>query len=305
MRRLALAAAIYLLLCAAGGVAVTERALHVPRVPLTADDTRRAETLTAALGARLEAVATTAADGIVLRGWLITPATPLPHTVLLLHGTAANRAAMLDAARPVLEAGYRALLVDLRASGESGGAVGTIGALEDDDSRRWIAWLRRDVSDGCVYPYGMSLGAGMAILAASVPGVCAAVADSTSASPRDVAIDGIARLTHTGRWLGQTLLRPAIEFGFLHVRWRYGARLDAASALAAAARPGAPLFVIHGLADELSPAVHSTWLAHANPGRVTLWLVPGATHVQSHRVVAADYRARLLGFLAAHTQPQS
>lgn len=301
--RLALLAGVYLLVCAAGGACVTDAALHRPRVLLTQGDTRHAEELAASLGARLDMVAIVAADAVTLHGWLVSPERASGSAVLLLHGSVSNRASMLEAATPFVEDGHRALIVDLRAGGESGGAIGTFGAREADDTRRWIAWLRRQNGEGCVYTFGGSLGAAIAIQAADAPGVCAAIADSGFTSLRDVAADRIGQRLGAGHWLGHAVLGPGVELGFLYARARYGVDLGQASALDAAARSGAPIFVIHGLEDDNSPPRNAQRLAQANPARVTLWLVPGAGHGQTRQVAGDAYPARVRAFLAAHRRP--
>ena len=42
----------------------------------------------------------------------------------------------------------------------------------------------------------------------------------------------------------------------------------------------------------------------ANPARVTTWLVPGAGHGGALATAPAEYRQRVIGFMATHRQPQ-
>ncbi len=191
---------------------------------------------------------------------------------------------MTSAVRLFLEAGYRTLAVDLRAHGESDGEFGTSSVREADDVRRWTAWLRTGAPDGCVYVFGGSLGAGFAVQAADAPGLCGVVAVSVFASLRETVFDRIGQPLHTGPWVGRTLLRPGVEFGFLYARLRYGLELGGASAVAAAAQPGAPILLIHGTDDDNTPVRHALMIHAANPARVSLWLVPGGTHENIRQV---------------------
>jgi len=301
MKRLAIVAILYLGISIAGGVGVAERVVHrVVRQPITAADRAVASDLARALGAGLESVSVTADDGARLQGWLFTPSGPHADSVLLLHGISSNRAAMTGMARLFLAAGYRTLAVDLRAHGDSDGEFGISGPREAEDVRRWIAWLRNPPSHGCVYAFGSSLGAGLAVQAADAPGLCAVVAVSAYTSLQETVFDRIGERLHTGRWVGRTLLFPAVKFGFLYVRFRYGLHLNVASAADSAASPGAPILLIHGTDDDNTPVRHAQNIIAANPSRVSVWLVPGATHENVGQVAGAAYPARILDFFASH-----
>jgi pimeloyl-ACP methyl ester carboxylesterase len=298
MKRLAIVAAVYVVLCLAGGVAVAERAVHrAVRQPITVTDRAAAADLARTLGAGLESVSLSAGDGAALRGWLFSPSRPNTHSVLLLHGITSNRAAMIGAARLFLAAGYRALAVDLRAHGDSDGEFGVSGLLEADDARRWIAWLRNGRPDACAYAFGISLGAGIAVQAADAPGLCAVVAVSVFESLRETVFDRIGDQLHTGPWAGRTVLRPGVELGFLYLHVRYGVD-PTASAADAAAGPGAPILLIHGIEDDNTPVRHAQSIHAVNPARVSLWLVPGATHRNMGQVAGPAYSIRILDFLA-------
>jgi uncharacterized protein len=301
MKRVGALAALYVGLCFVGGAVFAERGVHrVVRRPIAVADRTAAADLARALGARLETVSMSAGDGATMQGWLFTPSPPNTHSVLLLHGITGNRAGMTGAARLFLEAGYRTLAVDLRAHGESDGEFGTSSARDADDVRRWIAWLRTGAPDGCVYAFGGSLGAGFAVQAADAPGLCGVVAVSLFASLRETTFDRIGQQLHTGPWVGRTLLRPGVEFGFLYARLRYGLDLGGASAVAAATRPGAPILLIHGTDDDNTPVRHAQMIHAANRARVSLWLVPGGTHENIRQVAGREYSVRILGFCAAH-----
>jgi pimeloyl-ACP methyl ester carboxylesterase len=301
MKSLAILAAAYVGLSIVGGVAFAERAIHrAARNPITAADRAVATELARTLGAGLENVSVSADDGAALRGWLFTPSRPNTHSVLLLHGVTSNRAAMMGAARLFLEAGYRTLAADLRAHGDSDGEFGVSGLREAGDVRRWIVWLRNERSHGCVYAFGGSLGAGLAVQAADAPGLCAVVAVSVFASLRETVFDRIGERLNMGPWAGRTLLRPGVEFGFVYVRFRYGLDLAAASAAKAAAGPGPPILLIHGTDDDNTPVRHALSIHAVNPARVSLWLVPGATHQNVGQVAGSAYSDRILGFLASH-----
>jgi fermentation-respiration switch protein FrsA (DUF1100 family) len=156
-------------------------------------------------------------------------------------------------------------------------------------------------NDGsCVYTFGQSLGAAHALGASDAPGLCGVIAQSGFASLREITFDRIGQQAYTGHWLGRTLFRPGVEFAFLYARARYGIDFGAASAAAAVARPGAPILLIHGVADDNVPVRHAEIIRLANPDRVTEWLMPGAGHGNPAETGASEYGQRVAGFLAAH-----
>jgi uncharacterized protein len=89
-------------------------------------------------GAELQTAAIQAADGAVLQGWYVVPDHQNGQAVILLHGIGDNRGGLAGYGQAFLRQGYRILLPDSRAHGESGGDVATYGLLESDDIHRWV-----------------------------------------------------------------------------------------------------------------------------------------------------------------------
>ena len=299
MRRMLAVAGVYLALSLAVGAVLAERAFHRPRTLLAPGDHRRASALAAAAGGTLETVTVRAGDGARLEGWWIAPGRSNGHTVILLHGITSNRAALLNLADRVLARGYHALAVDGRAHGASDGDLIAFGGREAGDTRRWVEWVRTRQSAGCVFLIGDSLGAAIALQASGESGVCAVVAQSAYTGLREVAFDRVGQMLGTGRWVGQSVFRPAIESGLLFVRLRHG--VSPGSASAAIATPGPPVLLIHGERDTNTPVRHAMELQQANPSRVTLWIVPGGGH-EGLAAASPDYEERVFAFLAANAE---
>ena len=118
-------------------------------------------------GTAVTEVATTAADGVVVRGWLCT-ADPT-RCVLLAAGIRGNRGSLIGPAEFWLRRGWSVLLVDLRGTGTSTPTPIAFGWHEATDLLAWCALLRgRGV--GRIGAHGHSLGAA-AIVYASARGV--------------------------------------------------------------------------------------------------------------------------------------
>lgn len=109
-------------------------------------------------GHAIEAVATTTADGLTVRGWLVRAFPDSRDCAVLATGIRGNRTSVLAGAEWYLARGWSALVVDLRATGESDGGRVSMGWHEAADLRAWYALLReRGFTRLCAH--GQSLGA--------------------------------------------------------------------------------------------------------------------------------------------------
>jgi pimeloyl-ACP methyl ester carboxylesterase len=100
-------------------------------------------------------------DGVMLRGWLAD----VPNargTVVIGHGYRDDRRQMLPLVPALAALGLRALLIDFRAHGRSGGSRITIGVEEALDVRASLAWAR--ALGGPVSYVGFSMGAAAYLL---------------------------------------------------------------------------------------------------------------------------------------------
>ena len=90
-------------------------------------------------------------------------------TIFVLHGVLDRSAVMLPAARSLADAGYRAVLVDLRGRGRSTGEFMTFGLQEAKDLSQVIDALeRRGLVAGKLGAYGISYGATTSIHLAAI-----------------------------------------------------------------------------------------------------------------------------------------
>ncbi len=269
------------------GVVLIEFLLHRPRLSVPVVP-----------GARN--VEITAADSNVLRGWLLTPPDPIGNAVLILHGSATNRASQLALAKMFLGHGYTVLAPDNRGHGESGGAITTYGLLEADDVHRWVSWLIDDQHPRHVFGIGESLGGAVLIESLAVePRFSAIVAESAYSSFERIARDRVAERLPIPQPAGRLLAAPPVWAGFLYARLRYGLDFRDASPEAAITRSTTPVLLIHGLNDTQTPPEHSRILAGKNPRSTTLWLVPGAGHTGAFGTAPQEFETRVLSFFAA------
>ena len=194
---------VWIGICAGIGIMAAEMALHPGRRALGTHAKENASDVAARNGAELTEVAVTAVDGVTLRAWSIRHFHGNGDAVILLHGHTDNRAGMLGNADLLLRHGFAVLLPDARAHGISGGDISTCGVMESGDIRRWFDSVQKAEAPRCVD--------GLAV-----------VAECPFASFREASYDRLAERLDAGAWLGRTLLRPAVDTGFLYTRWKYG-----------------------------------------------------------------------------------
>jgi pimeloyl-ACP methyl ester carboxylesterase len=213
-----------------------------------------------------------------LVSWVVGPRVgPAKGTVALLHGVRMNKQSLVPVGVALSDAGYRAVLVDLRGHGESSGRYLTYGSVEARDISRVLdAVARRESSAACTGVYGFSYGAAVAIeLAARDARVSAVVAVAPFSSLREVAGD------YERKYLPAPL--KLIPDAWFQSAIDEGARLaefdpDRAAPLQAVGHFDADLLLIHGTADTQVPQRHSETLARAAGARAELLTILGATH---------------------------
>jgi dipeptidyl aminopeptidase/acylaminoacyl peptidase len=213
-----------------------------------------------------------------LVSWVVEPRHGTPKgTVLLLHGVRMDKQSLVPVGVALSNAGYRAVLVDLRGHGESSGRYLTYGSVEARDLSRVLDALgARRPSLGCTGVYGFSYGAAVAIeLAARDPRLKAVVAVAPFSSLREVTTDYEQKyLPAPLRLIPDAWFQGAIDEGAKLAEFDP----DRATPVRAVARTFADILLIHGTADTQVPPHHSEMLLKAAGDRAELLAIPGATH---------------------------
>jgi pimeloyl-ACP methyl ester carboxylesterase len=238
-----------------------------------------------------------ARDHARLEASFVTPTQHSTKCVLMMHGIGANRDSMQGFVPLFTSQGYRVLLPDGRANGNSGGELITYGLLEKYDTIDWAHWLR---TEGCqsIFGLGESLGAAILIQSSAVdPVFKSIVAECSYADLRGVGEYRVQRMAPLPPWLARPASEAMLEFAFLYARPRFGVDLSKVSPVTDIARTKTPILLIHGLADTRTPPWNSEELAKANP-RAALWLVPGAGHVGASRARPEEFNRRVLDWFA-------
>jgi pimeloyl-ACP methyl ester carboxylesterase len=235
----------------------------------------------------------TTAD-VELAGWSIHTVHGAP-AVVLVHGFKSSREEMLPWARLFHDAGYNVLLFDTQGCGQSGGSTVGLGATEPRDISLAVNAARGEFGTIKVAVLGISLGAGAAILAAADdPDISAVIADSAW-TDQDLQLSRLSFLP-----LGQIRV-PLPPYGIAAVNAFVGADVTRARPLDAIGRIAPrPILLIHSADDDnaTTPVEGARRLFAAAAEPKDLWIAPRGGHVGAINAFPAEYRARVLDFLA-------
>ena len=213
-------------------------------------------------------------DGLQLRGRYYErfPGAPVE---LMFHGYRGN--AMRDLCGGVqrcFACGRNALLVDQRASGDSGGNVITFGIRERKDCLAWVDFMIAHFgADVKIILTGISMGAATVLMAAGeeLPdNVIGVLANCGYTSAKDIICKVISQMK----------LPPKLAYPFV----KLGARLfggfdpEEAAPIDAVKRAKVPVIFFHGENDDFVPCDMSRQMYDACVSRKHLHTVPGAAH---------------------------
>jgi fermentation-respiration switch protein FrsA (DUF1100 family) len=275
-------------------------ALHLKRRPLHHSEQFEAN-VEQQFRARVEVVSIGAYDNVILSGWYVHPQDANGRSVILLHGVTDNREGVSGYALMFLHHGYSVLMPDSREHGESGGDIATYGVRERDDVLRWSDWLKLRTR-GCIYLFGESMGAAIALQASAIiPQLCATAVESPYSTFREIAYDRISQQTHLGSWFPHTIARPTLEFALMYAQVRYEVSLEDSNPSRAIYQSKVPILIICGTADRNISMRHSLLLAKAGESHVQLWIVSGADHGGAVRVAPKEFEDRVTGWFQIHS----
>jgi len=280
-----------------GGWLVAPSFLHPVRRPLTPDLVQQAQASFATVGSRPETLDVPSTDGVMLRGWKVRAAQPNGTWVLLFHGVADNRTGVVEHALVLLRAGYCVTLMDARAHGASDGPIATYGWLERQDTRAILDALVAAEHPAHIYALGESMGAGIALQSAALyPRIEAVVAEAPFASLREASYDYAGLQTYA--WLGKTLFAPGAWVMLARGQRLAGFPAADVSPERSVVVRAFPVLLICDEADTTLPCRHAKRIYAAARGPKSLWIVPHAYHTAALGYEPAEFRRRVLHFLA-------
>jgi dipeptidyl aminopeptidase/acylaminoacyl peptidase len=246
-------------------------------------------TTPAAVGMTYDDVKLTTEDGLRLAAWYM-PSTNRA-ALIMLHGLGGNRANDLDLARELVDHGYGVLVPDLRAHGDSEGAVCTLGVTEVRDVRAAVRYLQEqpDVDADRIGVYGASLGGATAIMAgAEIPELRAVATYASFSSIEWVVRNQFSRLESVPDWLAPLVVGMG--------SWQAGVSASDIAPVRQIRRISPrPVMIMHGQLDQFFVVENARLLFEAAQQPKELWIDQGVGH---QRQLGTDgvYLARLLRF---------
>ncbi len=233
----------------------------------------------------------TTKDGISLKGWIIDPKGEEKNPIIIImHGYTSCKASnlILSVSRDLAQRGYRIVLFDFRAHGESGGDMTTIGPLEAKyDAKAVIDYISRGYPNRSIVLMGYSMGAVVAIMEGNNDTrVSAIIADSPYPLLNEV----------VPRWLKAKM---GIPTWYSHIIGFFGekiAGIDTNYGPMKLYKINKPLLVIVGTKDPLLREDEANKLAAKSCcGRALI--VNGAGHVDSYDVLNGKYIEEITRFI--------
>jgi dipeptidyl aminopeptidase/acylaminoacyl peptidase len=207
--------------------------------------------------------------------WVIDPPGSPRGVILVLHGVRDQKRSQLSLGKMLANAGYRAVLIDLRGHGESTGDWLTYGVVDSHDLVQVIDALeKQNLITGPIGAMSASYGASVAIQAAAIdPRVESIVAIAPFTSLSDV-------VPHYVRHYGFGWLIPKrkIAEGIALTGQLATFGPQQASPLRAIANTNAHELLIHGKNDHHIPCEHSQRLSAAASDRTKLILIDAEDH---------------------------
>jgi len=229
-------------------------------------------------------------SGGSVAGWF-TPGEAGRGAVLLLHGVRGSRHAMTARALFLHRAGLATLSIDLPGHGESPAPHITFGANESHGAAAALAWLAARCPGERIGAIGVSLGAASLVLARPDPAPVAVVLESMYPTIEEAVADRLA--AHVGP--PAAVLAPALLW---QMPWRLGVTAAQLHPIDVLPSLRSPLLVVAGDADRHTTLAETRRLFDAARGvPKSLWIVPGAAHVDLHAFARADYERRVGGFM--------
>lgn len=322
MRRRVIRIALILLLLpplvgAVAGWLVAPWYLKPIRRELTPDLIREADASFAVSHADREEFDIRAQDGVLLRGWKVSPPNPNGSWVLLFHGVADNRVGVIGQSEFLLRARYSVVMMDARGHGASEGSMATYGWLERDDTRAVIDALLSSLRNPClsiqwrgpggpscpgpkhIFALGESMGAGIVLQSAAAdPRIEAVVAEASFANLREAAYDYAGLRKYP--WLGKTLLRPFAWTLLYRGEKLTGFPLAEISPVKAVASRAFPVLLICDEKDEALPCRHTQMIYAAARGPKQLWVVPNAYHTAALGFYPEEFQRCVLSFFSTY-----
>ncbi len=236
-------------------------------------------------------------DSIILKGWFIDSRTKeAKGTIIILHGIASCKEAMLGFAAELADTGYNCILYDSRANGESGGKYCTFGYYEKNDVSKYIDAAISKYKNAAPFGiYGHSLGAAVALQAmAKDHRIKCGVIVSPFADLRETVHNYVKRISFIPFYFfSNMIVDKSGEIANFPV--------DSVKPEISAKQITQPVMVIHGLKDERISPENGKRIYNNLSSKEKIWYpIPGGGHNNLSILGGDEFRNKVVDFYLAY-----
>ncbi|MBI1805314.1 MAG: alpha/beta hydrolase [Ignavibacteriae bacterium] len=237
-------------------------------------------------------------DDTKLNSWLIKAGSPVKGTIIYLHGVGDSKIDGLQFAKLLHDHHFNVFLYDARRHGDSDGRFCTYGYYEKHDVSKVIDYFmtRTDMRLGKIGLFGTSMGAAVALQAASIDKrIVAVVAENSFATLRSIFDDYQKRMIQ-------------LPFHYLRniviVRSELMAKFRASdvSPLDAVKKISIPILFIYSENDQLIKYTYSLTLYDNATGPKEVYPIKEAMHHDTWNVAGKEYETKVLKFFERNLQ---
>ncbi|MFD0896831.1 alpha/beta hydrolase [Loigolactobacillus binensis] len=222
------------------------------------------------------------------------PVAASKRVVIISHGYKGDGATMANYAKMFHELGYNVLLPDNRSHGSSAGEYINFGWLDRVDYLDWLQMIIDKVGVTAeIVLFGASMGGATVEMMSGEklpPQVKVLIADSGYSSIEAELAYLLKKQFHLPKY-------PFVPLVSLINKRHLGYYLNTVQSTTQLQKNYLPIFFIHGDHDSFVPSEMAFRNYKATQGPRELWLVKGATHVESFWLDPLRYRRHVVAFL--------
>lgn len=213
-------------------------------------------------------------------------------TIILLHGIRSRKEQYINLSNYLSEKGYNSIALDLRAHGESEGVHCTFGVKEKQDIVLLLDELKTKGIKGKIGVWGQSLGAAIALQAASIDNrIQFTIAESTFTNLETISGDYMElNLGFKSKWLNQYLIYRAGKIAEFNP--------DETSPYQACLKINKPTLIVHGNKDKRIDIQYGKEnFINLNTKQKQFLEIDNATHLNVWEIGGKEYFKSVLKFI--------
>lgn len=234
--------------------------------------------------------------GIKLGAWYC-PGESDSTIIILFHGYAADKSAMLREATALLQLGYSALLVDFRGSGGSSESYTTFGFDEAEDVAAAMQFVRENHLHARVILYGQSMGAAAVLRAVYKRGL----------KPDGIIVEMVFdRMLTAVEYRFRAMGLPPFPGAELLLFWgglQSGFKAFSHNPVDYASSVSCPVLFLHGTDDDRAPIENARLVYEAVSGPKLFKAFPGVGHESIAARCPDDWKNAIADFLQRRRLP--